>query len=286
MGAGAAAAVAGRTFTPPSGKQVGCADGSPGAHRLLGATSKDGLTFTPLGTVISDQANVPDVVADSRGTLHLYYTGASVGGVQNGLAVATSSDGGRSWTHKVVQVQGENLVPVDPDVALLPDGTFRLWYTSGERNKPQISWAEGKDGVTFTRGGVAFAPSGGAMDSTAYKVGNTWHMIALDTRGQPTHHATSTDGRTFTASNGIARLASGFWPSNGVNVGNAVRMFAFREDTITSFLTRDGVTFTREDGARIPPNPRSRLESDKLQDATAAQLPDGSWFAAYVTPIP
>lgn len=271
------------TLTPATGRLAGAAPESPGTFRLFGATSSDGERFTSLGP-IADQANVPDVVADAKGTLYLYYTAGIVNGVRDGLAVAISTNRGRSWTHYAARVTGQQATPTDPDVALLPEGTIRMWYTAPIGAKPGVAWAESRDGIDFTYGGTAFAPEVGAMDPNTWRVGDTWHMLTLDGRGEPLLHATSTDGHTFRSAEPM-RFEGRDIASNAVRVGTGVRMFAFTKGAITSYLATDGLRFTKEKGARIAPS-GSGLEGPFLKDAAVARLPDGGWFAAYVTPIP
>ncbi|HTM48454.1 MAG TPA: hypothetical protein VL285_07235, partial [Bryobacteraceae bacterium] len=83
-------------FTPPSGAVPGFPP-EEGAwrKRILTATSPDGLDFTRSNRVITDQANVPDLVSDDNGVLYLYYSGGTVGDRRNVIAVAVSSDQGK-----------------------------------------------------------------------------------------------------------------------------------------------------------------------------------------------
>ena len=269
------------TLTPPVGKLPGAAPESPGLFRMLGATSRDGLTFTPTG-IVADQANVPDLVTDRNGTLYLYYTAGVVNGVRDGMAVAVSTDA-HTWTHYPVHIAGQVATPTDPDVVVLPDGTFRLFYTAPNGASPGVHWADGKDGRTFSYGGLAFAPSGGAMDPNTWKQGDTWHMLTLDGRSEPLLHATSQDGRTFTSAPPV-RFDGRDIVSNAVHVDGGIRMFAFTKGAIFSYLATDGLRFTKERGARIAQGAQG--EGAYLKDAAVARLRDGTWFAAYVTPIP
>lgn len=274
------------SFVPPNGRLPGATEVAPGGLRILGATSKDGVHFTPTNRVISDQANVPDLVTDSKGTLFLYYTSARLAGSENVLAAAKSTDGGQTWVHHIATVSGAQPPMVDPDVHLLPDGTFRLYYTGGAEKNPTISYAEGKDGLSFVAKGVAFAPPEGALDSNVFRVGGTWHLYAFDIKGNPVHHATSPDGTRFTPTSQPGQVKRDIIASNGVATPAGVRMFAFnRRDGISAWTSSDGASWKEDTAVTFPRGSRA-LEGEFVKDAAATQLRDGTWFAVYVTPIP
>ena len=72
------------------------------------------------------------MVMDTEGRIFLYYTSWEVGPLKNATAVAISTDNGNSWTYKHVEFQGFGPgAPVDSDIVLLPDGTFRMYVTTG-----------------------------------------------------------------------------------------------------------------------------------------------------------
>lgn len=281
------AAAAPVSFVPPTGREANAKEGSPGMFRILGATSKDGVKFTPTNAVIADQGNVPDIVTGKDGALYLYYTASNYGKYSSVLAAAKSTDKGKTWVHYVVTVSGTRPPMVDPDVQLLSDGTFRLYFTGGQNTKPVIAYAEGTDGLSFVGKGEVFAPPEGAIDSNVFRVGKTWHLYAFDGKGNPVHHATSPDGTKFTRTNQPGEVGKDAIGSNVVSLASGgIRMFTFdlRRD-IAAWTSPDGVTWKKDATVSFPRGNRS-LEGTYVKDATATQLPDGTWFAAYVTPIP
>lgn len=93
-------------FERPHGRGDHAGTEGPWTRRILGARSVDGLTWVKTGVVISDQADVPDLVVDARGILYLYYYGWTVGPYQNRPALAMSSDGGASWHFRFLVFDG------------------------------------------------------------------------------------------------------------------------------------------------------------------------------------
>ena len=85
-------------YIAPNGRQPGATSEHPGAARLLTARSNNGLTWTRTNEIVSDQANVPDMVIDTKGTIFLYFTGGVVGDRENVTALAKSTDDGENWT--------------------------------------------------------------------------------------------------------------------------------------------------------------------------------------------
>lgn len=286
-------------FTPPTGRE-GNAAGGPGVMRLMTATSADGLAFDRTGVVVTDQGDVPDLVVDGRGRVYLYYVGWTVGTERNKVCVAVSPDRGRTWVYKKAILPGfEGMsMPVDPDVQVLPDGTFRIYVTSaegGDFSKARTYVAEGTDGIGFERVGVAFTPpSGVALDPSTVPIGSTWHLFS---GGEPfsNWHATSTDGRTFSFAGRVAFAREGVaqMMANGVPVDGGARFYTFdavppqgSERGIGSAFSSDGTTWVVESGRRLAPDPTASKESDGVKDPAVARLPDGSYLMVYATRIP
>ena len=65
-------------FTPPIGRATESSSSPTDERRLMTATSTDGLHFTPTGKILTDQANVPDLITELDGTLRVYYIGQSI----------------------------------------------------------------------------------------------------------------------------------------------------------------------------------------------------------------
>jgi len=278
-------------FVPPNGGAPTSPSESPGFFRLIGATSTDGVTFTSTGKIISDQANVPDVVMDARGRLYLYYTGWTVGNQQNVTAVALSDDKGKTWFFKYVkftEMPNSAVKPVDPDIILLPDGTFRMYATAEiSTGKPGIIYAESTDGITFVyKGVIASLVSGNLIDSNTFLVGDTWHLYAISNNS--THyHYTSKDGKTFAAAASVQFTSSGssYFVSNGYSTTDGrYRIFAafLPEKHLRSLISSDGTNWTFESGNRFT-FVGAPLEESYLKDPAIVRLQDGTYFAAFVT---
>jgi hypothetical protein len=284
-------------FTPPHGA-VRTYDKEEGAwqKRLMTATSPDGLTFTRTKVVVSDQANVPDFVMDPKGRLYLYYSGGTVGDRSNVIAAAISDDQAKTWAFHYVEIEGTERMPHpgDPDVRLLEDGTFRLFFTAGAPGArvPNIFYAEGRDGVHFTLKGPAFAQeSRTVMDSFTFTAGGLWHMYTLSETDR-LWHATSEDGTSFTAADRPRMTIGGrpYIPTNEIVLEDGrVRAYAFTPGNggdIRSFVTSDGRSWEAEPGVRLALDTESRLERDFVKDAAVIRLADGSYLMVYVTLIP
>lgn len=136
------------------------ARGTP-SDRIARMVSADGRTFVePLDVITIDAAfegkSIGDPCALFVGqSVWLYYA------TDQGIALARSTDG-ITFTKepRLVVVDGtpatwESGVPRAPGVIRLDDGAFHLFYASGK----SIGEAVSRDGVTFTRVGLALAPS-------------------------------------------------------------------------------------------------------------------------------
>ncbi len=286
-------------FTPPTGRDGNALEG-PGVSRLMTATSLDGLSFTRTGLIVTDQGDVPDLVTDARGWVYLYYVGWTVGTERNKPVVAISRDAGRTWVYKKLVLTGFEGMrdPVDPDVQVLPDGTFRMYLTSAEANdleRAKTYFAEGTDGIHFTKMGVAFAPATGvSLDPSTVKIGSTWRMFSGGTPGS-NHHATSADGRVFTFDREMTFLRNGIGQlmANGIPVPGGTRFYTFDSTPpvggqrgINSVFTADGVTWTVDAGQRLSPDPASTKENNGLKDPAAVRLSDGTYLMVYSTRVP
>ena len=279
-------------FEPPVGLAAESPSESPGHFRLLVATSADGLTFTPTGQLITDQASVPDMLINEQGWIYLYYTGWQVGERQNETAAAISTDAGQSWVFKYVEFGGfDGAPPVDPDIVRLPDGTFRMFITSSLGSNISIWYADSTDGLHFERRGEALTKEGeNVIDSTTFFFNNMWHMLALAGTTTDQWHGTSPDGTIFNAPDKFVFGDAGarYVASNGVEVDNGYRLYSFSlgKLDIRSFFSTDGSNWTLEDGVRLAHDPNSPLEDSYIKDPAVLRLADGTYLMVYVTRIP
>jgi hypothetical protein len=117
--------------------------------------SEDGLTWTKeAGVRFYDEGDkpgeiftsVPDVIRLPDGRLRMYYTRGMTS------ATAVSSDEGVTWAKERNLDLGD--IAVDPDIVLLDDGTYKLFYTAFESgwavgNQVMMS-ASSADGLEFS----------------------------------------------------------------------------------------------------------------------------------------
>lgn len=280
-------------FTPPTGQATDTTNKGPaGTRRLAIATSQDGQTFTPTGKVLTEQGNVPDIVINNEGMISVYYIGQGIETNKETTAVARSNDNGETWTYHLLDFVSfpSPRDPSDPDVVILPDGTYRMYYTdSVTRNEIGIRYAESPDGLTFTYQGIAFDDFS-INDSTTYYFAGQWHMYIYDLAEPQQYYATSTDGKTFTGSKTpIYFLNDGnyYFGANPLVSDQAVRLFGFGRmnsvNDIRSFSSNDGSTWKEEAGSRLEKTSASMLGGSYLQDLTVGRLADGSYLMVYVT---
>ncbi|HLD21119.1 MAG TPA: hypothetical protein VJB64_03415 [Patescibacteria group bacterium] len=268
----------------PAGKDASLE--GPFERRVMTAISYDGLAYTENGTWIADQANVPDAVVKD-GNIYLYYSGWIVGDRLNTTAVAISEDQEQTWTYKYVELENAGPIDrvVDPDIVLLEDGTFRLFFTAG--NPQGIHYAEGADGITFAYKGSIFAQTDDiAIDSTTMKIGDTWHMYALSGEGvNRLWHLTSTDGLSFTVYDLISFPNEGVpsMPSNGIWIDDRFYLFMFAADgMIGSMWSKNGFDWYPSEEIHLEP----AEDEQYVKDPTVIQLDNGQYLMFYVTNIP
>ncbi len=264
-------------------------DERPLNSTLALATSADGLTYTPIEGWISDQAHLPDAVVDDEGRIFLYYTGWIVGGELDRTAVAISEDNGKTWTYKVLTVTGGESYssPHNADIVLLPDGTFRLYYTAHTLDFTEgIHMAESQDGVHFEYKTSVFVPSESeSKNSTTFLVNDTWHMYTESDEGSDAiWHLTSTDGITFGvyAKTSFPMGDEFVTPNNGIWIGDTYHLFvSTRKGEIKSWSTKNGNDWNPDDGIVLAPEHGHRF----VKDPTVVELEDGSQLMIYVTDI-
>lgn len=284
-------------FEPPEGGTTGPGVVGPWNSRFLLARSDDGLQFTKLDILITDQADSPDMILAPNGWLYLYYTGWTLGDRQNTIAVAISSDLGATWIYKYVEIAGfqPQSPPMDPDIELLDDGTFRLYMIADQSGGlgPAIHYAEGVDGIRFEWKGIAFQPDESSeplTDPVIAKVGDTWHLFQ-STQSGVSLHLISSDGTAFSFYEQIPYIIDGLphvLADYRVSANGGSRMYAFSKlnGDIRSLTTNDGYVWMPEPGARLTVDETSGLEEEFVNDPAVVQLPDGSYMMVYVTRIP
>ena len=152
----------------PTGK----GEDGPWNHRLLIATSPDGVTWHKTYKILADQASVPDVIVDNQGFVRVYY----VDFYNLGITVAISKDL-KEWTY--IKVKGLGPEWVDPSVVILPDGRFRLYASymplKGKQNK--IVSAISDDGISFKKEGTVYQSENMLTDPEVIYANGKWVML-------------------------------------------------------------------------------------------------------------
>lgn len=207
----------------------------------------------PSGALDSLGVDNANIVQLPNGMLRMYYMGAepsptNLFGVKTHILSAVSSDGGLMWAKET----GSRLSPGgfndryfvwEPEVVMLPDGTFRMYYGAYGDSPISILSAISSDGVNWTKeNGVRVAP-GGVFDGLAV--------------GSPD----------------VIRLPDGRWRMyySGSNDG------ATTAGSILSATSVDGINWTKELGVRLSPGNRpDGLGEFHLCCTSVIRLPDGT----------
>jgi len=286
-------------------------------HRILLAKSADGLHFTRMGKLISDRASVPDIMVDKKGNVRIYFvliTCKEQGqDLENIPVVAISSDNGENWVYKKLTIEapsdalhcktpGGSPAPVDPEVLLMPDGTYRLYATCPQSNSqgtPMTYVFFSSDGIYFSGAQHTYIPQNGiALDPVVIKFGNTWNLFNGNS-----NPATSLDGITFNNPKPGIFCPFKFKDGNtdkcyvigdALTLGDSLgyRIYLFGDtpnEGFKSIFSSDGENWTMEQKSNeyiLNIDQGVKEEYYKLMFPTVTRLNDGSFLMAYETFIP
>lgn len=260
---------------PGSGPQEGAPKGHPGQMRLAIAASPDGLTFTPTGRHIADQAGVPNAILDGDGAIRVYYNDIFN---RNQITVALSRNQGKTWRYyrvEVTDLPANHLPPVDPTVVRLEDGRYRLYFSLAARGSPPRTWsAVSRDGYRFQAEGVRWVPErGGLYDPIAVRVGGVWVLLVMN--DERVVLLLSPDGLKFEPAatpEPFDRLRTG----NCINLEDGrARCYMFGPGGARSVVSRDGRSWVLEDGVRLA----------GVTEPAVVKLKDGSYLMVYQQPL-
>lgn len=248
-------------------------------HQVVSATSRDGLNWTKNDKVIFDHASVPDAVIDKNGKISLYFMDASSG---HEMSVATSTDQGKTWQKKTVNITGRQTQghAVDPNPIILEDGRIRLFYlgTFGppDPNNPgetdaKICSAVSSDGIHFVEEkGFRFSGKG-LTDPDIIKTPTIWKMFV--SHGREDLSTSSADGITFTQDEKSASTTGAV--SDTIAMEGGYRLYKCSQGGIHSQFTKDFKTWV-EEGLRI-----SGGFGFGICDPGIIKLPDGTYQMFY-----
>jgi hypothetical protein len=253
---------------PRDGMGMNPPAGGPYRHKVLSASSKDGLAWTRDPGVRLEHASVPCALADS-GRIFLYYVDADRGpGQPESIGCATSTDGIR-FAKQPFTIQGMTVrKALDPSVLRDPDGRFRLYYLASnafgdpaaERGDHEVHLALSDDGIRFRNSGAAITYPD-LVDPDVFLYWNTWFMYVFGARG--TLIATSADGRQFKYSQVLDLPGWGTVAPLQLQDGR-LRLYAFEQRSpdgnfVRSFVSSNGVDWTAEPGERMTAAPGEQI---------------------------
>lgn len=250
------------------------ADG-PWNHKVLLATSRDGLSWTVNQQVLIEQASVPELFAGPDGKPVILFVDAS-GKLPPGVLGAIVQESNGSWKRGNTNLEG-----ADPNVVRLDDGTYRA-YTKAKDGAINVHTS--KDGLNWRWLDVAFSDKRypQSTDPDVFKTPSGWVMLI--SLGPRLLRCTSPDGIKFVAGEIIDIGGS---VSDTVTVKDGWRTFFHvnanprtnSKMVIRSAFTKDGRSWKVEDGDRVraTEDSPSRLG---VADPAPLQLPDGSWLMA------
>lgn len=251
------------------------AQDGPTNHRVLLATSADGLAWEVQRETLAERASVPELFLDPEGRPTILFVDAS--GAAEGVG-ALQRDSSGAWRRVPT-----NLRDVDPNVVRLADGSYRAYVKAG-LDGAMAAYAS-SDGLNWRFIGEVFrdARYANATDPDVFETPSGWVMLV--SLGARLLRCTSPDGLKFTADGTV--LEFGGAVSDTVKVPGGWRTYFHVNANpatgslmrIRSAFTADGLTWRVEDGDRViaPPTGPAALG---VADPAPVQLPDGSWLMA------
>lgn len=257
------------------------AQDGPANHRVLLATSPDGLNWTVGRESLAERASVPELFLDPAGRPTVLFVDAS--GPRDAIGAMQRDDTG-VWRRAATDLR-----EVDPNVVRLADGSYRSYVKSLDGSMAAFA---SSDGLQWRGLGEVFrdARYTNATDPDVFETPDGWVMLV--SLGPRLLRCTSPDGLRFTTDGTVLDLGGSV--SDTVKVDGGWRTyFHVNADQragslmrIRSAFSADGKQWRVEDGDRVvaPPEGPAALG---VADPAAVQLPDGSWLMAiksFLTP--
>lgn len=248
----------------------------PWNHRVLLATSKDGLAWNVGGDILAERASVPELFLGPDDKPIMLFVDASGESRRGGLGAIVRQDDG-SWERRETDLHG-----ADPNVVRVKDGTYR-GYTK-DRDGAIIVFSS-RDGLKWERLGVAFQDERyrQSTDSDVFETPDGWVMLV--SIGPRLLRCTSADGLKFTTDGTMLKLGGSV--SDTAKVAGGWRTFFHVNASpgtggkmlIRSAFTADGRQWNIENGDRVIA-PESGPASLGVADPAPVQLKDGTWLMA------
>ncbi len=264
---------------PASGAgNVNTNEDGPWNHRLLIATSKDGISWQKLNAILADQASVPDVIVDRDGNVRVYY----VDNYNRGIVVAISNNL-KNWSY--IKVKGIPSEWVDPSIVILPDGRFRLYASyMAEGGQNKIVSAISTDGIHFNvEDGVRYESNETITDPEVIYANSKFVMYVQENIYQLERSSvvmlTSDDGLTFKYEGKVD--VEGFVPCI-IEYENGYRIYLHTEDfSIVTYFSKDLKNW--ENPINVLKGEESSIDRYGVVNPAVTKLPDGSYLMIYQT---
>lgn len=255
---------------------------SPREHRVLSATSRDGLTWSRDEGIRLVSASVPCAIndRDQRVLLYVVRPPDEPGGI-GGVSCAVSTNGTDFTIARQFRIEGlSTRTAADPSIMLDGDGKFRLYYLASNHhgdpaageNPHQINYALSDDGLHFREAGTAFTYDN-LVDPDVFQFKDRWFMYVFARHG--TVIATSVNGRDFQYLRDMSPRDWGTTAAVQLPDGR-LRLYAFEQrvpigNKVRSFVSTNGLEWNPEPGERL-----KAREGEQITDPFVIRW-RGSW---------
>ena len=243
------------------------------------ATSSDGFNFVANNELLLEHASVPDALIRPDGGMRIYFVNGEPG--RHGIWVAKPSDSGTWELIDCIRLDGKfNGNAVDPDIVILDDGRYRMFYFEGHFVKPAprkkrihpIFSAISDDGLNFRVEGHMISAER-VTDPSVIQMANGKWLMALS-QGDRTLLAGSDDGYDFDLTGVEVEL--GGVPELAVLADGNIRLYVTARGIKSLLSADDGETWTVENGSRL-----SSKTGEIVADPSLITTESGDWILVY-----
>lgn len=261
----------------------------PWQRPLVICNSTDGLNYTNV-RVFQDSSGVPSLAKDNSGRLiavFQWFPAPLHGPHWDSVAIKYSYDEGDTWTYP--QTTHIDSFPAgfqrifDPSISINPDGTFRLYFSSGTTGPgATVSTysAHSPDGTHFTFDtGVRVTRAGtNTIDPTVIYFNGAYHYAApKGAPGDGSLHAVSPDGLNFSMVPDIPSDPSHNWTGNFMVDSLALKFYGTPAAGISKIWFKDspnGGTW----------NPAYMNCTEEGGDPSCVKVRNGKYLMVYTGP--
>jgi hypothetical protein len=243
------------------------------------ATSSDGFNFVPNDELLLEHASVPDALIRPDGEMRIYFVNGEPG--RHGIWLAKPSDSGTWELIDCIRLDGKfNGNAVDPDIVILDDGRYRMFYFEGyfvksaprkKRIHPIFS-AISDDGLNFKVEGQMISAER-VTDPSVIQMANGKWLMALS-HGDRTLLAGSDDGYDFDLTGVEVEL--GGVPELAVLADGNIRLYITARGIKSLLSADDGETWIVENGSRL-----SSKTGEIVADPSLITTESGDWILVY-----